>query len=75
MQNILKSGVGFCFFKLMSEAASKLVGEHDFRNLCKMDVGNGVTSFKRRILSAEVTVLDQGFVFSLTVIYINVWVF
>ncbi|KAK7476801.1 hypothetical protein BaRGS_00031962 [Batillaria attramentaria] len=45
--------------QLMSEAASKLVGEHDFRNLCKMDVGNGVTSFKRRILRTEVIVLDN----------------
>ena len=31
----------------MCEAASKLIGEHDFRNLCKMDVGNGVVNFKR----------------------------
>lgn len=43
----------------MSEAASKLIGEHDFRNLCKMDVGNGVTNFKRRVLQAEVNVLDE----------------
>lgn len=55
----------YCFPKgnldlqLMSEAADKLVGEHDFRNLCKMDVGNGVTSFKRRILQTEVIVLDS----------------
>lgn len=40
----------------MNEAASKLVGAHDFRNLCKMDVGNGVTEFIRRIDSAEVSV-------------------
>ncbi|PVD36686.1 hypothetical protein C0Q70_03672 [Pomacea canaliculata] len=45
--------------QLMSEAASKLIGEHDFRNLCKMDVGNGVTNFKRRVLQAEVNVLDE----------------
>jgi tRNA U38,U39,U40 pseudouridine synthase TruA len=45
--------------QLMGKAASKLVGEHDFRNLCKMDVGNGVTTFKRRVLHTEVAVLDQ----------------
>ena len=43
----------------MNEAASKLIGEHDFRNLCKMDVGNGVVTFIRKILKAEVTVLDN----------------
>lgn len=29
-------------------------GTHDFRNLCKMDVGNGVLQFERAILSASV---------------------
>ncbi|XP_075229611.1 tRNA pseudouridine(38/39) synthase isoform X2 [Lycorma delicatula] len=38
--------------KAMEEAASKMVGEHDFRNLCKMDVGNGIINFVRKILSA-----------------------
>ncbi|CAN8003847.1 unnamed protein product [Ixodes hexagonus] len=37
----------------MHEAARLLVGEHDFRNLCKMDVGNGVTNYIRRILSTD----------------------
>ncbi|XP_055600914.1 tRNA pseudouridine(38/39) synthase isoform X2 [Uranotaenia lowii] len=35
--------------KAMSEACSYLVGSHDFRNLCKMDVGNGVVTFRRNI--------------------------
>lgn len=35
--------------KLMEEAAKLLEGEHDFRNLCKMDVGNGVVQFRRRV--------------------------
>lgn len=39
---------------LMSEAAKKYEGTHDFRNLCKMDVGNGVLQFERTILSASV---------------------
>ncbi|CAG2162043.1 unnamed protein product [Oppiella nova] len=28
-----------------------LVGDHDFRNFCKMDVNNGVTNYRRNILS------------------------
>lgn len=30
-----------------------LLGEHDFRNLCKMDINNGVVNYKRNILSAD----------------------
>ncbi|XP_055530233.1 tRNA pseudouridine(38/39) synthase [Wyeomyia smithii] len=33
----------------MQEACRFLVGLHDFRNLCKMDVGNGVVTFTRNI--------------------------
>ena len=43
----------------MQDAANKLVGEHDFRNLCKMDVGNGVTNYKRKIMSAEITTTGE----------------
>ncbi|XP_063338994.1 tRNA pseudouridine(38/39) synthase [Pelmatolapia mariae] len=39
---------------LMAEAAKRYEGTHDFRNLCKMDVGNGVLQFERTILSATV---------------------
>ena len=35
----------------MREAAHSLIGEHDFRNLCKMDVNNGVVTFTRKISS------------------------
>ena len=41
---------------LMNKAAEKLTGTHDFRNLCKMDVGNGVTNFVRHVESAHVDV-------------------
>lgn len=44
----------------MQEGAQLLVGEHDFRNLCKMDVGNGVTNFTRRIFSTSITELSSG---------------
>ncbi|XP_068274502.1 tRNA pseudouridine(38/39) synthase isoform X2 [Nyctibius grandis] len=40
---------------LMHAAAQRYVGTHDFRNLCKMDVANGVVNFQRTILSAGVT--------------------
>ncbi|CAG5905605.1 unnamed protein product [Menidia menidia] len=40
--------------ELMADAAKRYEGHHDFRNLCKMDVGNGVLQFERTILSAEV---------------------
>ncbi|XP_026171975.1 tRNA pseudouridine(38/39) synthase [Mastacembelus armatus] len=39
---------------LMADAAKRYEGTHDFRNLCKMDVGNGVLQFERAILSAEI---------------------
>ena len=37
----------------MNEAARYLIGDHDFRNLCKMDVVN-VTNFRREIYEANV---------------------
>ncbi|KAM8876812.1 tRNA pseudouridine(38/39) synthase [Synchiropus picturatus] len=39
---------------LMADAAKRYEGTHDFRNFCKMDVGNGVLQFERTILSAGV---------------------
>ncbi|XP_009680225.2 tRNA pseudouridine(38/39) synthase isoform X1 [Struthio camelus] len=45
---------------LMHAAAQRYVGTHDFRNLCKMDVANGVINFQRTILSAQVTWVDRG---------------
>jgi hypothetical protein len=41
----------------MDTAVQYVVGCHDFRNLCKMDVANGVVKYERRILSAKVNVL------------------
>ncbi|CAH2308305.1 tRNA pseudouridine(38 39) synthase isoform X2 [Pelobates cultripes] len=38
----------------MDRAARLLQGTHDFRNLCKMDVANGVLNFTRTILRATV---------------------
>jgi tRNA pseudouridine38/39 synthase len=44
----------------MNYAAQKYVGTHDFRNLCKMDVANGVINFQRTILSAQVQLMGQS---------------
>ncbi|KAI1280573.1 tRNA pseudouridine(38/39) synthase [Halotydeus destructor] len=38
----------------MNEAAQHLIGLHDFRNLCKMDIRNGVTAFMRSVSSARI---------------------
>ncbi|KAJ8707658.1 hypothetical protein PYW07_011335 [Mythimna separata] len=38
----------------MRSACTRLVGSNDYRNLCKMDVGNGVVQFRREILKADV---------------------
>ncbi|KAI3484893.1 hypothetical protein L1887_51947 [Cichorium endivia] len=33
----------------MRDAAARLVGEHDFRNLCKIDASKQITNYRRRI--------------------------
>ncbi|XP_011560402.3 tRNA pseudouridine(38/39) synthase [Plutella xylostella] len=44
----------------MRRACAKIVGSHDFRNLCKMDVGNGVVQFIRRVLDADIVPVREG---------------
>ncbi|XP_063986627.1 tRNA pseudouridine(38/39) synthase [Diachasmimorpha longicaudata] len=44
----------------MNKAASYLVGHHDFRNICKMDVANGVVTFARTVLDARIICHDDG---------------
>jgi len=46
----------------MRAGAARLVGEHDFRNLCKLDPAKQLTSFRRRILRADISpaVVDGG---------------
>ncbi|KAH9506721.1 tRNA pseudouridine synthase 3 [Dermatophagoides farinae] len=38
----------------MNQGCASLIGVHDFRNLCRMDVQNGVTNFVRRVYSASI---------------------
>lgn len=43
----------------METAAAYLLGKHDFRNLCKLDVQRQLTNFDRKILRASITPLDD----------------
>lgn len=43
----------------MQTACDYLVGKHDFRNLCKMDVGNGVVSFDRELKVVKIVSAKQ----------------
>lgn len=38
----------------MQKAAKKFVGEHDFRNFCKMDAAN-VNNYTRKITTFEIS--------------------
>jgi tRNA U38,U39,U40 pseudouridine synthase TruA len=46
------------FQQKMQKAASKFIGEHDFRNFCKMDAVN-VSNYKRRITDFDISAYDQ----------------
>ncbi|THH18227.1 hypothetical protein EW146_g2720 [Bondarzewia mesenterica] len=39
----------------MCKGAERLVGEHDFRNMCKLDPTKQITNFKRRVLRADIS--------------------
>ncbi|KIM41961.1 hypothetical protein M413DRAFT_33262, partial [Hebeloma cylindrosporum] len=43
----------------MQAAADRMVGEHDFRNLCKLDAQKQITSFRRKILRASISPLEE----------------
>lgn len=44
----------------MIEASTHLIGSHDFRNFAKMDVGNGVVQFIRKIFDFTITPWDPS---------------
>uniref|UniRef100_A0A6P7FY38 tRNA pseudouridine(38/39) synthase n=1 Tax=Diabrotica virgifera virgifera TaxID=50390 RepID=A0A6P7FY38_DIAVI len=44
----------------MKIATEKLIGSHDFRNFCKMDVGNGVVEFIRNIEDINIESISQN---------------
>lgn len=39
---------------LMQEAASRFLGEHDFRNFCKIDGSKQINNFRRTIIRSEI---------------------
>ncbi|KAG0139964.1 hypothetical protein CROQUDRAFT_111364 [Cronartium quercuum f. sp. fusiforme G11] len=43
----------------MRDGARRLVGEHDFRNLCKLDKSKQIENFRREIYSAEISVVNE----------------
>ncbi|KAK5643256.1 hypothetical protein RI129_007101 [Pyrocoelia pectoralis] len=45
---------GYLNITKMREATKLLLGTHDFRNFCKMDVGNGVVKYIRTITSVDI---------------------
>ncbi|KQK21488.1 tRNA pseudouridine(38/39) synthase isoform X1 [Brachypodium distachyon] len=42
----------------MQKAASKFIGEHDFRNFCKMDAAN-VSNYRRHITDFDISAYDE----------------
>lgn len=44
----------------MQKAAEKFIGEHDFRNFCKMDAAN-VKNYKRRITKFYISPCNQRY--------------
>ncbi|GJD01722.1 tRNA pseudouridine synthase [Colletotrichum higginsianum] len=52
---------GYLDIEAMNEAARQFVGDHDFRNFCKVDGSKQITSFERRMYEAGVEeVQDVG---------------
>lgn len=39
---------------LMRQGASYFIGEHDFRNFCKLDPSKNITNYKRTVLSLDI---------------------
>lgn len=47
--------------KRMEEAASLFLGEHDFRNFCKLDGSKQITNYRRSIMSAKILPISEDF--------------
>lgn len=48
------------FLQAMNEASKRLIGEHDFRNFCKINVKEIKSNYVRSIISAEVKALEES---------------
>ncbi|KMQ48162.1 tRNA pseudouridine synthase [Trichophyton rubrum] len=49
---------GWLDIEAMRKAAQYFVGSHDFRNFCKVDTSKQITNFVRRILRADIELVD-----------------
>lgn len=54
-----RAGQGGLDIAAMRDAARRLVGEHDFRNFCKLDPSKQIENFSRRVLGAWIERVDQ----------------
>ncbi|XP_067136984.1 tRNA pseudouridine(38/39) synthase [Centruroides vittatus] len=46
--------------KAMEEASKYFIGEHDFRNICKMNIKNFITNYKRTILDVSISPIGSS---------------
>ncbi|KAG7694410.1 hypothetical protein KL930_003729 [Ogataea haglerorum] len=46
--------------EMMQKAASYFVGEHDFRNFCKVDGSKQIVNYRRKIISSSIERTDLG---------------
>lgn len=62
----------FIYKQEMQKAASKFVGEHDFRNFCKMDAAN-VSNYRRHITEFTISACGKrlNLHFSLTIFFFS----
>ena len=49
---------GWLDIAAMRDAAKRFEGEHDFRNVCKIDASKQITSFVRVVFEADITEVD-----------------
>uniref|UniRef100_A0A0D9VUL7 tRNA pseudouridine synthase n=1 Tax=Leersia perrieri TaxID=77586 RepID=A0A0D9VUL7_9ORYZ len=54
----LRSNIKDAGLEEMQKAASKFIGEHDYRNFCKMDAAN-VSNYRRHITDFNISAYDQ----------------
>jgi tRNA pseudouridine38/39 synthase len=54
-----RTGGGGLDVEVMRDAARRLVGEHDFRNFCKLDPSKQIENFSRRVVGAWIEHVDR----------------
>lgn len=56
--DVSKKREGWLDIEAMRQGAKQLVGEHDFRNFCKIDPSKQITNYVRKIYRADIELLD-----------------